>query len=156
MPLVAPATPIVVSTPVPVVVPADRPVENGIADVTATVKGLAASQSLKVFAANSALGWRPFPGAKEAQVEYTIDNVVMSKVVLEGKKLCIRVPSGKVFVVTKATYGKLPDDIMDVTDTLAANSSRTNSPSPWENDALDGDPAPFKDEGAASPLYGWR
>lgn len=113
------------------------------ADVTAKIKAAVAGGALSISVDNDTLGGDPAVNiVKKLKVEYTIDGVASSKVAVENGVLTIHVSSDKKLVITKATYGDLPDKGIDVTDKLTAAIIKDALTISVDNDTLGGDPAP--------------
>ncbi len=111
------------------------------ADVTDQVKGLVTNNALTILVTNELMQRDPAYGAqKKLKVEYTIDDVRSSSVMLENGFLVIKAPVGKTLTVTKAVYGNLPDKNIDVTEKLAAAIKANALSIEVSNDTFEGDP----------------
>lgn len=111
-------------------------------DVTTQVRQAVKGNSLSIRADTNVLG-DPVPSTqKRLKVEYTINNVANSKVVMEGALLEVRPPTGARLAVTKAVYGDLTDEKkVDVTAAVAASARGNKLSLPVNNETMGGDPA---------------
>jgi hypothetical protein len=142
--------------------------EDPFIDVTAKVAGLVSNNSLSVAVSNVNFTDPAKEIAKFLRVEYTVSGVTGVKTCEEGTTLRLSALAGKTLVVTKATYGDLPDrqdDVIapgldladhapsvtetaahaagdDVTAKLVAKISANALAITVDNTTLGGDPAP--------------
>ena len=112
-------------------------------DVTKKVQ-LAVKGGALVMKADTDFLGDPAPGTqKKLKVEYTVDGVAASKVVMESGVLDIHPPTGEKLAVTKAVYGDLPDEKkVDVTARLTDAIQDDKLSLGVNNETLGGDPAP--------------
>jgi hypothetical protein len=107
--------------------------EDPFIDVTAKVAGLASNNSLSVAVSNVNFTDPAKEIAKFLRVEYTISGVKGVKTCEEGSTLRLSALAGKTLLVTKATYGDLPDRQDDVN--AAGLDLSGNPPSTADNAA---------------------
>ncbi len=116
---------------------------GGSLDVTKLVQQTVSGNSLTIDV-NNDLGSDPAPTLKKKlKVDYTVNGVAASTVVLEGSTLEIHPAKGAKLVVTKAVYGDLPDaQKVDVAKVLTNAIQGDKLTLDVNNEVLGGDPAP--------------
>ena len=116
---------------------------GGSLDVTKQVQQTVSGNSLTIDV-NNDLGSDPAPTLKKKlKVDYTVDGVADSKVVLEGGTLEVHPPKGAKFAVTKAVYGDLQNEQkVDVTKVVTDAVQADKLSLGVNNEVLGGDPAP--------------
>jgi hypothetical protein len=111
------------------------------ADVTAAVQGQVKDNSLAITVWSDVLG-DPAPGVvKKLKVEYTVNGVAAFKIVMDKGTLRLDVPKEKKLVITKATYGDLPDTNINVEENINAAIKDNKVTITINADSFGGDPA---------------
>ena len=115
---------------------------GGCVDVTNRIKAAVSGNSVKFLVTNDSMGGDPAVKLpKKLKVEYTVDGVPKTKLVMESAKLVIDIENGKKLAVTKAVYGNVAEKYTDVTAILAAAVKNNVLTIKVGNRTLGGDPA---------------
>ena len=114
----------------------------GTLDVTKKVQQEVKGNALTIKADTAVLG-DPLPNTqKRLKVDYTVNGVGSSKVVMEGGTLEVHPNKGAKLVVTRATYGDLQDEKkVDVTKVVSDAVQGDKLTLVVNNENLGGDPA---------------
>lgn len=115
---------------------------TGTFDVTNAVRQAVQNNSLTLVVNNDVYGDPAPTVVKKLKVEYTLNGVANTKVLVEYSTLSIHPPKGVKLAITKATYGDLPNEhAIDVTSVLTGAIQSDKISLPVNNEAFHVDPA---------------